>query len=173
MPAFKAARVSEIRDEDGQVSQVGEYRVNTRPLGFRGTRGLSWLLRKVPYITGGVPRFRLNIKHLSRVGNESFSYSLQGHRPGEAMKVLSFGRSQGPALELEVEDEWVTRNGDHKYVLRLSTDIFTETSVEVVNFQALYQETVTITVFVTFSGIITALLGVIVGWLLSTLVPFG
>ena len=72
MPSFPKLVIPEIQDKDGELKEVGQFTIETHPLGFRGAlRKIKYfrnLLYSVPYITGNIPRFRLIVKHISEIG---------------------------------------------------------------------------------------------------------
>ncbi len=158
MPSFPPLTIREIQDKDGELKEIGQFTVKTRPLGFRGIKYLSWLLHLFPYITGSMPKVRLTIQHISRIGATSFTMAVFEARNGDTSKTILVGKSDTGEYVGDVEASMISRSGQHRYFINLQRRVNAQCNCDIVVFKAITQESITLTIAVAFQSFFHALL---------------
>jgi hypothetical protein len=164
MPSFHKSTIC-IKNNQGQ--EIDKFRVEARPLGFRGTLGLSWLLHLTPYITGSKPKFCIIVKRLS-ISSIPFQLALKRKWAGHDHLVL-----KTPIIETKIyhedfqHDEPISQSGEYSYILQLAEDSYNQAEAELVSFKAKVQEDITMWVFGFVMALLAAGFGSIITWLFT------
>ncbi len=166
MPSFHRATLVIYGDH---LEEVAKFRVEAKPLGFRGIPGLSWLLHLTPYITGCKPKFRIHVTRLASLMTGSFQLYLRRIGGGKDYILLQTGTIKTPDYNEPFQhDEPISTRAEFSYILQILAEpkgIYAE--VELVSFRTKYQEDVTMWIGGFILGLFGALLGALLTWLLT------
>ena len=163
MPSFSSLTIPEIQDKDGEVKEIGQFIVKTRPLGFRGIRCLSWLLHLFPYITGSIPKIRITIKHTSLIRTIPFTVAVFEARNGNISKTILIEKSDTGEYVGDIEASMISKSGQHRYSINLQSKVNAPCNYDIVVFKAIAQENITLIVFGLLLGFVSSFLT----WLLA------
>jgi len=165
MPSFPLLTIPEVQDKDGELREIGQFIIRTRPLGFRGIKYLTRLLHLFPYVTGSVPKFKLTIRHKSTIEDIAFRVAIFAVRDDETYKTLWIDKSDTEDYVAEIEAPMIPQTGQYRYSANLESRVNAQCNCDIVVFRALAQESITLWL----GGMLTTLLGVGIGGLLTWL----
>jgi len=169
MPSFPELIIPEIQDKDGELKEIGQFTVKTHPLGFRGAlRKIKYfrnLLYSVPYITGNIPRFRLIVKHTSEIGIIPFSVNVPESKNDNLKKIILWERSDREEYTRDIEAPMVSRTGQYRYSIGLSSMVNAPCDCDIIVFKAIAQESITLIIY----GFLLGSLSSFLAWLFTGL----
>lgn len=161
MPSYNNFTLSIYGETDNVLKEIGKFQINTKPLGFRGIKGLSQLLRLMPYLTGGKPRFHYEVIRLNQQKGSTFRVVLHRKYFKETAILDYSDQISKEHYKREFEDDPITFSGEYAYEIEIQVGVFSERKV-IINFKALAQENVT---FNLISGLLGGIIGSFLTWL--------
>lgn len=165
MPSYNKADLSVYSDIESGAVEVGRFHIETKPLGFRGIKGLSWLLHLFPYVTGSKPKFCYQVAPSSQNLGDTFGVTLSRLHTQDEHIVRFTGVNIQGHYEDSFEDDMIAWSGEYSYKIEVHVSVYSA-KTEIIAFKALAKDDVVMSVVSFIFLLLAAGIGSLLTWLL-------